>query len=263
MLKKILSMVLRWVPPYHRVRLTQELGMTLDAEGAREAMQKMVLHQVQSLPAAEALRFLFRFDAFLYGIQGHQSVRYDQGVHTKYRHTRYHDFFLERIQPGQTVMDIGCGSGLLAFQLAQKGAIVVGMDISHEKMALASQRHVHPNLTLRQGDALTEFVSGTFDCVILSNVLEHLTNRVQFLRSITQRYQPSFLLVRVPVFERDWRVPLKKELGVEWRLDRTHETEYTQESFLEEIQAAGLVIRAMEVRWGELWVEIVVGGHGT
>ena len=67
---------------------------------------------------------------------------------------------------------------------------------------------------------------------------------------------PSRFLIRVPVFERDWRVPLKRELGVEWRLDPTHETEYTLESFEKEMAAAGLRITYQEVRWGEIWAEV-------
>jgi len=64
------------------------------------------------------------------------------------------------------------------------------------------------------------------------------------------------MLIRVPLFERDWRVPLKRELGVEWRLDSTHMTEYTLESFAEEIAGAGLSIIHQEVRWGEIWAEV-------
>ncbi|HIJ82930.1 MAG: Methyltransf 11 protein [Magnetococcales bacterium] len=257
MLKKMLARLFGWIPWYYRVRLLQELVLTLEPEQARDAMQKTIRDLAGTMPVDQSLRFLFRLDAFLYTIQGRQSVRYDKGLHTKYRHTRYIDFFLERVQPGQRVMDIGCGGGLLAFNLAQKGAIVVGMDISPEKILEAQQKHVHPNLTFRQGDALKEFESGVFDCVVLSNVLEHLDQRVVFLQSVMDRYQPSLLLVRVPAFERDWRVPLKKELGVEWRLDPTHEIEYTQESLTREMNASGLKIRHWEVRWGEFWVEVV------
>jgi len=95
-----------------------------------------------------------------------------------------------------------------------------------------------------------------FDVVILSNVLEHLPGRPLFLRCLYETFQPERFLIRVPLFERDWRVPLKKELGVEWRLDRTHEIEYTQESFEAEIEEAGLVIAHLEVRWGEIWAEV-------
>lgn len=64
----------------------------------------------------------------------------------------------------------------------------------------------------------------------------------------------------VLVFERDWRVPFKQELGIEWRLDHTHETEYTLESFQEEADMAGLKIAHLEVRWGEIWSELVPHG---
>jgi hypothetical protein len=63
----------------------------------------------------------------------------------------------------------------------------------------------------------------------------------------------------VPVFERHWSVPLKRELGAEWRLDPTHKTEYTLETFSEEMAAAGLRILYQEVRWGEIWAEAVPG----
>jgi hypothetical protein len=65
------------------------------------------------------------------------------------------------------------------------------------------------------------------------------------------------MLIRVPLFERDWRVPLKKELGVEWRLDPTHETEYTIESWAQEIEEAGLKVTHQEIRWSEIWAEAV------
>ena len=98
---------------------------------------------------------------------------------------------------------------------------------------------------------------GSFSVIILSNVLEHLPERPSFLRQLYQNTKPDRLLIRVPLFERDWRVPLKRELGVEWRLDPTHETEYTIESFAQEMAEAQLQITYQEVRWGEIWAEVV------
>ncbi len=63
--------------------------------------------------------------------------------------------------------------------------------------------------------------------------IRHLPNRVEFLRSVQERLKPKRWLIRVPLYERDWRVPLMAELGVDYRLDPTHFTEYTQESFAE------------------------------
>ena len=61
------------------------------------------------------------------------------------------------------------------------------------------------------------------------------------------------LLIRVPVFDRDWVTLFKKEFGVEWRLDRTHFTEYTDSQFHEEMEAAGIRVVSLERRFGELY----------
>jgi len=57
--------------------------------------------------------------------------------------------------------------------------------------------------------------------------------------------------------ERDWRVPLKQELGIDRRLDPTHFIEYTLESFAAEMEEANLRVTHQEVRWGEIWAEAV------
>jgi len=38
------------------------------------------------------------------------------------------------------------------------------------------------------------------------------------------------------MINRDWITLYKKELGVEWRLDKTHYIEYTLESFEKELE---------------------------
>jgi SAM-dependent methyltransferase len=185
-------------------------------------------------------------------------MHYGGGIHTKHRHTRYHDFFVQRIAAGDYVLDIGCGNGALAYDVAERaGAFVLGIDISASSIALAQDRYAHSQVEYRVGDAQQAFPEGPFDVVILSNVLEHLCGRLEFLRRLRESARPSRILVRVPLFERDWRVPLRKELGCEWRLDPTHETEYTLESFREEIEAVGLTIKDQQVRWGEIWAEVV------
>ena len=55
------------------------------------------------------------------------------------------------------------------------------------------------------------------------------------------------------MFDRDWITVYKKECGVEWRLDLTHFTEYTLESFNIEMQASSVDIRSIKVQFGEIY----------
>lgn len=226
-----------------------------------KTLHYLIKTRAAELPSDDALRFLFRLDNYLYHLQGVYAVQYGGGTHTKHRHLNYHDFFVARIQRGEHVLDIGCGMGAVAYDIAARaGAMVTGMDILEKNIAYARQHYAHPQVTYLVGDALRGLpeTSAPVDVVILSNVLEHLPDRANFLRHVQQTVKPARMLIRVPLFERDWRVPLKKELGLEWRLDDTHETEYTLESFRAEILDAGLVVRHLEVHWGEIWSEITI-----
>lgn len=219
---------------------------------------QLVARRVAALSADEALRFLFRLDADLYPLQGQKAIEYDSGIHTKHRHMHYHDFFVDRVREGERVLDLGCGNGALSYDVAEKaGAEIAAIDLSAANVAIARERYAHPRVAYYVGDALQDLPNGSYDVVIMSNVLEHLPERAAFLRRVQEVAHPSRFLIRVPLFERHWSVPLKLELGVEWRLDPTHETEYTLESFAEEMAAAGLRITHQQVRWGEIWAEVV------
>lgn len=210
----------------------------------------------KKLPARPTLRFLLQLDRWLYFLQGQMANSYGKGVSPKHRLIKYHDFFVGRVHNGERVMDIGCGIGAVAYDVADRGgAYVVGIDFNADSIAKAKARFTHPAVEYRVGDALQQLDDEQFDVVILSNVLEHLQKRPFFLQNVQRTLNPSRILIRVPLFERDWRVPLKKELGVEWRLDPTHEIEYTLETFATEMDEAQLDVTHLEVRWGEIWSE--------
>lgn len=211
---------------------------------------------VQSEPKA-GLRSFLELDDRLTNSINQLAVKYDGGIHVKHRLTRYHDFFTERIQAGDRVLDIGCGTGSLAYDIAVKSAaIVTGIDIHPASLQLARQRFQHPQLTFIDGDALNYPFNQHFDVVVLSNVLEHIERRVEFLRQLQTHLQPAKILIRVPMFDRHWLVPLRQELGLFYFSDVTHYTEYTRDSFEQEIGAANLTIRHLQINWGEIWSEV-------
>jgi SAM-dependent methyltransferase len=229
--------------------------MTPEA-AARRLARLAAIYGRRTTPEA-ALRMLMILDERLYALQGSAAVAWEGGVHPKHRLTRYHDFFVQRLAPGQAVLDIGCGMGALAHSMAARaGARVTGIDLSEANIRKARERFAHPSVEYIHGDALKDLPGKRFDVVVMSNVLEHIERRVEFIRRVNAAVQPARWLVRVPVFERDWRVPLKRELGLEWRLDPTHFTEYTLESFREEMAQAAMRIEHLEIRWSEIWSEL-------
>jgi 2-polyprenyl-3-methyl-5-hydroxy-6-metoxy-1,4-benzoquinol methylase len=177
----------------------------------------------------------------------------DDGVHAKHRLIGYHNFFVERIAAGESVLDIGCGKGELAHDIAQRaGARVTGLDWNAGSLAFA--RSHFDDVEFVEADALAWQPPHGYDVVVLSNVLEHIAPRVELLSRLREAAQPSRMLIRVPSRERDWLVPLRAELGLPHLSDPTHEIEYTQAELEEELRAAGLTPMEVQQRWGELWV---------
>ena len=181
------------------------------------------------------------------------AIDIEHGVHPKHRLTNYHDFFCDRIESGASVLDAGCGYGAVSFSIAQKGAYVTGVDINNEAIVFGKNKFQHPLLELSCSDVFDIIPERTFDTVILSNILEHIDKRTSLLLLIQENYKPQRILLRVPLFSRDWLVPYKKELGLAYFSDPTHKIEYTVDDFLSEMQLAGLSVDEMIINWGEIW----------
>jgi len=189
------------------------------------------------------------------------AIFYDEGIHVKHRLMKYHEFFIQRVKTGERVLDIGCGNGALSFDLAEcAGAIVKGIDIEKKNIDLAREKFQHKNLCFIAGDATHIISDEHFDVIVLSNVLEHIQDRIGFLQDVNHRMKPDRFLVRIPMIDRDWRVPLRKELGLPYFSDATHFTEYSEKSFVQELAAAGLNLKHYQINWGEIWAEAKVGG---
>ncbi len=77
---------------------------------------------------------------------------------------------------GARILDAGCGTGALAFELAQRGAEVVGVDVSPTLVELARERapcDLGPgSATFAVGDMLDPSL-GAFDYVVAMDSLIH------------------------------------------------------------------------------------------
>lgn len=254
MLKRIRHCIGNAVVDRVRRRLEQ-----VDSKELREWIVPLIRRRASSLTPAEALRFLLEMETSLRRAMDAEAIRLDGGVHAKHRLTHYHDFFAKRIQASDAVLDVGCGSGAVAHAVAvATGASVTAMDLLAGCIEEAQRRFPHSRVRYLQGDVTRDLPRERFDVAMLSNVLEHIVDRPGLLKAIQRETGCSRFLIRVPVRDRDWLVPLRRELGLDDRLDATHQTEYTAESFAGEIADAGLKIVEQHFRWGEIWAECVV-----
>ena len=201
------------------------------------------------------LKMLLRAHSFSYRLAGSLAQRVERdGLHPKHRLMNYHKFFVDNVSKSDSVLDIGCGNGALTYDVARKAKKVVAIDLNEENIEIAREKYSAPNIRYLRNDITKELPDKKFDLIVLSNVLEHIENRVEFLRRI-EDLAPK-ILIRVPIINRDWITLYKKELGMEWRLDPTHYTEYTLESFKEELQKADLNLDNYSVQFGEIWAVV-------
>lgn len=242
------------------LRLLDPLLQSTFAERVVGAIVKLWASSASRRPPREGLKRLFTLDAQLQHRIDGLAIALDGGIHAKHRLIGYHEFFVERVARGERVLDVGCGKGELAHDLAVRaGAQVTGLDFEPVKLEFARARFPADGLEFVDGDALTWQPPHPFDTIVLSNVLEHIAPRVELLRSLRARTGARRFLIRVPSIERDWIVPLKREVGLAYYGDPTHETEYTVEQLHDELGAAGLKIVQLVQKWGELWTDARAG----
>ena len=84
-------------------------------------------------------------------------------------------------------------------------------------------------------------------------MLEHIADRVGLLTLLVASARPRVVLLRVPVLARDWTVPLRREVGLQYFSDPDHEIEYDEQTFRAELAEAGLRVTELHAVWGELW----------
>lgn len=170
--------------------------------------------------------------------------------HPRHRVTDAPAFYASHVSPGDRVLDVGSAYGHNAFAVATRAAHVVGLEIRPEAVERARREHGQPNIEYRVGTLADLRADEQFDVVLLGNVLEHIADRQTFLA--TCRAHGRRLLVRVPAIDRDWMIPYRQELGLNWKLHPDHEIEYTARTLAAELVEAGFSVVSVESRFGAI-----------
>jgi 2-polyprenyl-6-hydroxyphenyl methylase / 3-demethylubiquinone-9 3-methyltransferase len=147
------------------------------------------------------------------------------------------------------VLDIGCGAGFLANDLALSGFAVSGLDSSEQSLAVARRHDRTGTVDYRLGDACRlPFPTSTFHAVCAMDFLEHVENPAHVIGEAA-RVLKSDGLFFFHTFNRNllsWLIVIK---GVEWFVPNTPKNMHCLRYFLKPSE-----IRAM---CGDRGLEVV------
>ncbi|MDH3226717.1 MAG: methyltransferase domain-containing protein [Thermoleophilia bacterium] len=96
------------------------------------------------------------------------------------------------VAPGQSVLDVACGTGIVARTAADRvapGGTVTGVDLNEAMLTVA--RRVRPDITWRQGEAAAlPFPDESFDAVLCQMALMFFPDRVEAVHEMRRVLTP-------------------------------------------------------------------------
>ena len=128
---------------------------------------------------------------------------YDQKVMLTYEdaYRQTVEAILEEVNSTSRVLDVGCGTGVIAMEIVPEVNQVIGIDLSPKMIAQARKKALKmalENVTFDEGDGYaTDFDSGSFDVVILANLLHVVAEPAAVVREAHRLLAPGGILLTV------------------------------------------------------------------
>lgn len=123
---------------------------------------------------------------------------------------------IAEIGQNKTVLDVGCGAGMLTNALAAAGHSAYGIDLSASSLEVASQKDTAKQVSYQVASAYSlPFADQTFDVVCAMDVLEHVEEPDRLIAEASRVLKPRGLFF-FHTFNRNWLSYLLIIKGVEW-----------------------------------------------
>lgn len=136
------------------------------------------------------------FEAFYDAYWQQQGDRFDQ---------RRQSLLTRHIQPGDRVLQVDCGPGVLAARMDELGAHVVGTDLSGEAVRRAQARGIDATQVNLDRQPLP-FADASFDVVVSDSQIEHRVDYSRYLDECARVLRPGGRLVLCVPNAAHWRV---------------------------------------------------------
>lgn len=123
---------------------------------------------------------------------------------------------LSQIGEKKTVLDIGCGAGLLTNALAQAGHIVHGIDLSAKSLEVAKNHDATQTVLYKEASGYAlPYPDASFDVVCAMDLLEHVEDPGRVISEASRVLKKGGLFF-FHTFNRNWLSYLLVIKGVEW-----------------------------------------------
>ncbi len=126
----------------------------------------------------------------------------------------------DRPLAGLTVLDIGCGGGLISEPLTRLGARVTGIDADAESVRVARAHAAEMGLSIDYRHRLPEALAnekGRYDTVLNLEVVEHVADRDAFLAAAARLMKPEGAMV-ISTINRTLKSLALAKIGAEYVL---------------------------------------------
>ncbi|KUM51599.1 bifunctional 2-polyprenyl-6-hydroxyphenol methylase/3-demethylubiquinol 3-O-methyltransferase UbiG [Rheinheimera sp. EpRS3] len=119
---------------------------------------------------------------------------------------------------GKTVIDIGCGGGILAESMARSGAVVTGLDMANDSLNVARlhalEAGVEVNYQQVTAEQYAQSHAAQFDVVTCMEMLEHVPQPMSVIQACADLAKPGAMLF-FSTLNKTWKAYLLAIIGAE------------------------------------------------